>query len=217
MGPLASSSGSGSRNFLNSAKIPACPSLAARWLAGRQRPGATESASAAAKYSTRAKVTTAIPLAPLWVRQCVETLRMTINFHWTASARAIFADFRHTFGLRFTLGLAVLALCVGFPTSQALPSSDIPPNSKSFPIRGGSQPFAITMGPDGNFWFTLSNSNEVARISPLGKFTYFRTPTLSNPAFITPGPRRQHLVRRRVDREDCIDHTKGLDTNCRDH
>jgi virginiamycin B lyase len=113
---------------------------------------------------------------------------MTINFHWTASARAIFADFRHTFGLRFTLGLAVLALCVGFPTSQALPSSDIPPNSKSFPIRGGSQPFAITMGPDGNFWFTLSNSNEVARISPLGKFTYFRTPTLSNPAFITPGP-----------------------------
>ena len=44
------------------------------------------------------------------------------------------------------------------------------------------------MGADGNFWFTLSNSNVVARITPRGKFTYFHTPTLSNPAFITPGP-----------------------------
>ena len=111
---------------------------------------------------------------------------MTINFHWTESARAIFAAFRHTLGPKFTLGLAVLALCLGSPTSQALPPGST--RSKSFPIRGGSQPFAITMGADGNFWFTLSNSNEVARITPQGKFTYFVTPTLSNPAFITPGP-----------------------------
>jgi len=51
------------RNFLNSAKIPARRSLAARWLAGRQRPGATQSGSAAAEYSTRAKVTTATPFS----------------------------------------------------------------------------------------------------------------------------------------------------------
>ena len=44
------------------------------------------------------------------------------------------------------------------------------------------------MGADGNFWFTLSNSNEVARITPRGNISYFVTPTLSNPAFITPGP-----------------------------
>lgn len=108
---------------------------------------------------------------------------MPINFHWSESARAIFTAFGHTFGPKFTLGLTALALCVACPTSQALP-----PNSKSFPIRRGSQPFAITMGADGNFWFTLSNSNEVARITPQGKFTYFVTPTLSSPAFITPGP-----------------------------
>ena len=106
---------------------------------------------------------------------------MTINFHWTESARTISAAFRHTLGPKFTFGLTLLALCVGSPTSQALPPSGKPPNSKSFPIRGGSQPFAITMGADGNFWFTLSNSNEVARITPQGKFTYFVTPTLSNP------------------------------------
>lgn len=107
---------------------------------------------------------------------------MTINFHCTESARAIFAAFCHTLRPKFTLGLTVLALCVGSPTSQALPPSD------SFPIRRGSQPFSITMGADGNFWFTLSNSNLVARITPHGKFAYFVTPTLSNPAFITPGP-----------------------------
>src|SRR5439155_2039376 len=59
---------------------------------------------------------------------------------------------------------------------------------RSFPIRGGSQPFAITMGSDGNFWFTLSNSSEVARITPRGHISYFVIPTSSNPAFITPGP-----------------------------
>jgi hypothetical protein len=30
---------------------------------------------------------------------------MTINLHWTESARAIFAAFRHTLGPKFTLGL----------------------------------------------------------------------------------------------------------------
>jgi streptogramin lyase len=44
------------------------------------------------------------------------------------------------------------------------------------------------MGGDGNFWFTLSNSNEVARITPTGNISYFTTPTLSEPAFITRGP-----------------------------
>src|SRR5438874_6516829 len=113
---------------------------------------------------------------------------MTINFHRNESARAIFAAFRHTLGPKFTLGLAVLALCVGCPTSQALPPSYTPVRSKSFPIRGGSQPFAITMGEDGSFWFTLSNSSKVARIRPNGTIKYSRTPSLSNPAFITPGP-----------------------------
>src|SRR5262245_2625212 len=56
------------------------------------------------------------------------------------------------------------------------------------PIRGGTQPFDITMGEDGNFWFTLSGSSKVARITPRGDIDYSRTPSLSNPAYITPGP-----------------------------
>jgi streptogramin lyase len=87
----------------------------------------------------------------------------------------------HQLRFKLTCGLAALALSLGSAAAQTTPV-------KTFPIRGGTQPFAITMGEDGNFWFTLSNSNEVARITPSGSINYFRTPSLSNPAFITPGP-----------------------------
>lgn len=60
--------------------------------------------------------------------------------------------------------------------------------SRAFPIPTGSQPISITMGPDGNFWFTLANSSQVARITPDGVITEFRTPTFSFPFDITPGP-----------------------------
>jgi virginiamycin B lyase len=82
---------------------------------------------------------------------------------------------------QLTCGLTALAIAAGSVAAQASPV-------KTFPIRGGTQPFAITMGEDGNFWFTLSNSSEVARITPRGSINYVRTPTLSNPEFITPGP-----------------------------
>ena len=58
----------------------------------------------------------------------------------------------------------------------------------AFPISTGSLPISITMGPDGNFWFTLANSSQVARITPAGVITEFRTPTFSFPFDITPGP-----------------------------
>jgi streptogramin lyase len=60
--------------------------------------------------------------------------------------------------------------------------------SRFFPIPTGSQPISITHGPDGNFWFTLQNSSQVARITPQGEITEFRTPTLSFPFDIAPGP-----------------------------
>ena len=85
---------------------------------------------------------------------------------------------KHT--LRVTL-LAGLAL-------TSLSTSHAQETSRRFRIDGGSQPVAITMGADGNYWFTLSNSNEVARITPNGRISYFVTPTLSNPAFVTLGP-----------------------------
>src|SRR5450432_1501027 len=94
-------------------------------------------------------------------------------------AGAAVAAFRHKLHSKFSLGLAVLALSAGIAAAQA--------PQHSFPIRRGTQPFAITMGADGNFWFTLSNSNEVARITSHGKISYFVTPSLSEPAFITLG------------------------------
>jgi virginiamycin B lyase len=104
---------------------------------------------------------------------------MRINFHWTPSTLAAFAARRCT--RKFALFLAVLALSAGGVAAQTTPV-------KSVPIRRGSQPFAITMGEDGRFWFTLSNSTNVARILPNGDINYSRTPSLSNPTFITPGP-----------------------------
>ncbi len=91
------------------------------------------------------------------------------------------AVFRRRFFL--TICLCVAAL-VTFSGENAAAQTRF----RSFPIRQGSQPFDITMSADGNFWFTLSNSNEVARITPRGRISYFVTPSLSNPAFITPGP-----------------------------
>ena len=83
---------------------------------------------------------------------------------------------------RFKLGCGIVALTLASGVAaQTTPA-------RSVPIRGGTQPFAITMGEDGKFWFTLSNSSKVARIGPHGNIDYSRTPTLSNPAFITPGP-----------------------------
>ena len=106
---------------------------------------------------------------------------MITRLHFVKSAVAAFVFARRQLHFQLTCGLATLALSAGSAAAQTTPV-------KSFPIRGGSQPFAITMGEDRNFWFTLSNSSNVARITPRGRISYFRTPSLSNPAFITRGP-----------------------------
>jgi virginiamycin B lyase len=88
--------------------------------------------------------------------------------------------------LRFNLCSLLIgaAMVVGLAAGTA----DAQTRTKSFPIRSGSGAFDITAGADGNFWFSLSNSTQVARITPKGQITTFRTPTLSNPAFMTLGP-----------------------------
>src|SRR5262249_19987596 len=106
---------------------------------------------------------------------------MIMHLQFVKSAAAAFVFARRQLHFQLTCGLTALAFSAGSAVGQTTPV-------KIFPIRGGSQPFAITMGADGNFWFTLSNSSKVARITPRGRINYFRTPTLSNPAFITPGP-----------------------------
>jgi len=94
-------------------------------------------------------------------------------------AAAGFASLRRNLlQITTTLSLAIL-LSAGNASAQT--------PFRTFPIRGGSSPFAIAAGADGNFWFTLANSSEVARVTAHGKIRYFRTPSLSNPAFITLG------------------------------
>jgi virginiamycin B lyase len=106
---------------------------------------------------------------------------MITRLHFVKSAVAAFVFARRQLHLQLTCGFTALAFSAGTAAAQTTPV-------KSFPIRGGSQPFAITMSEDGNFWFTLSNSSKVARITPRGRINYVRTPSLSNPAFITLGP-----------------------------
>jgi virginiamycin B lyase len=106
---------------------------------------------------------------------------MITRLHFVKSAIAAFVFARHQLHFQLTCGLTALVFSAGSIAAQTTPV-------KSVPIRGGSQPFAITMGEDGSFWFTLSNSSKVARIIPNGSISYARTPSLSNPAFITPGP-----------------------------
>lgn len=78
------------------------------------------------------------------------------------------------------LGLTLIAVALG-NAAQA--------RTRAFPIpTPTSQPISITMGADGNFWFTEQNSSRVARITPQGVITEFQTPTFSFPFDITPGP-----------------------------
>src|SRR5712691_11081240 len=63
------------------------------------------------------------------------------------------------------------------------------PQHRSFPIpTSDSQPISITLGPDGNLWFTEQNRSQVTRVTPDGVITEFLTPTFSFPIDITPGP-----------------------------
>ncbi len=54
---------------------------------------------------------------------------------------------------------------------------------------GGSGLSAIAAGPDGNLWFTESDANQVARITPDGVVEEFPVPTpASSPYGIARGP-----------------------------
>ncbi len=53
----------------------------------------------------------------------------------------------------------------------------------------GNGPIEITVGPDGNLWFTESDGNRIGKITTAGVITDFPVPTpFSNPARITAGP-----------------------------
>jgi len=102
-------------------------------------------------------------------------MQSSIRFHHVRAGRI---------ALPFLSLLLGAAMLVGLSAGTAGAQT----RTKSFPIRSGSGAFDIIQGADGNFWFTLSDGTQVARITPKGQITTFRTPTLSNPAFMTLGP-----------------------------
>jgi streptogramin lyase len=52
-----------------------------------------------------------------------------------------------------------------------------------------SGPFQITLGPDGNLWFTEDIAGNIGKITPSGAITEYPIPTVdSHPLGITAGP-----------------------------
>jgi virginiamycin B lyase len=89
----------------------------------------------------------------------------------------------------FTLASLTGLFCASATEGQVYGSLPDAVQRRSFPIPSSdSQPISITLGPDGNFWFTEQNRSQVARITPDGVITEFRTPTFSFPIGITAGP-----------------------------
>src|SRR5262250_3231384 len=79
--------------------------------------------------------------------------------------------------------VATLALTTGMSVAQQ-PFTEYP-----IPT-AGSYPTGITVGPDGNLWFTESwPANKIGKVTTAGAVTEYSTPTAnSNPREITTGP-----------------------------
>lgn len=105
-----------------------------------------------------------------------------------------------------TTGSEILSLSNGFAVQPATLVNQAPfvsagPNQNvnllSAPLAftafqvpsGGSNTYAIANGPDGNRWFTESDTNKIGRITPSGVITEFPVPTSgAKPSDITSGP-----------------------------
>lgn len=75
---------------------------------------------------------------------------------------------------------ALLLLAAGLSAAQIT----------EFPLsQPNSRPLGITLGPDGNIWFTEQGANQIGRLTPAGVLTEFPVPTAgSGPSYITAGP-----------------------------
>jgi streptogramin lyase len=71
----------------------------------------------------------------------------------------------------------VLAPQAGILREYALPSAN-------------SQPLGITLGPDGNLWFTEAATSRIGSISPSGTIHEYQLPLASAPSAIVAGPSR---------------------------
>ena len=91
------------------------------------------------------------------------------------------------------LALLLGQVLPGYLVNIRLPVSTAPVhtgNITEFPLAGrASGPNGITVGPDGNLWFTEFDGDRIGRLTPAGVFTEFALPTDHHaPQGITVGP-----------------------------
>jgi len=88
--------------------------------------------------------------------------------------------------------LASVMIGLTGPALADIPSEEPIGKITQFPLPGQSpSPFLnrITLGPDGNLWFTAGGTNRIGRMTPDGKFSQFPIPTKgASPIDITVGP-----------------------------
>jgi streptogramin lyase len=95
---------------------------------------------------------------------------------------------------RFVLFLAVGALWVSVLPGEAQGSAGAigfggTMQIHEFPVpTPNSRPYQIVAGPDGNLWFTQSDSGSIGKITPSGEITEYKIRPGSGPYGITVGP-----------------------------
>jgi virginiamycin B lyase len=89
---------------------------------------------------------------------------------------------------RFLIGFAAIAALGAAQTLVAQTVAAQTIDEFAVPT-AGSEPFNITLGPDGALWFVERAGNKIGRITTTGSITEFSIPTSnSSPAAITTGP-----------------------------
>ena len=99
-----------------------------------------------------------------------------------------------------TTGAEVVTLSGGFTVTQAVNQPPVvsaganqtitlgssPVAFTEYPLPNGGDPREITMGPDGNLWFTEAIANRIGTVTPAGTITEFSNPSSSGAGFDAP-------------------------------
>src|SRR5690348_2031123 len=89
--------------------------------------------------------------------------------------------------LRLIMTVTLLGAALGVGPLQ--PARAGAPAVTEFPIAVSAVARYITVGPDGNLWFTEGEGNRVGRLTPAGRLTEFPLPTRrAHPDRIVVGP-----------------------------
>src|SRR5829696_6615491 len=85
---------------------------------------------------------------------------------------------------------ARLALCaaLGLAAIAASPAAAAPKVDGEFAVSGVGTNNELTLGPDGNMWVTLDQTNDLAKITPDGTVTEYNPANVTSPTGITSGP-----------------------------